>query len=51
MARASGVTVTGQGAAPACTGTWNRATNTVMPGACRRAKKYPTGELCYLGDC
>jgi hypothetical protein len=39
-----------QGPPPACTGTWDRATNTVSNTPCSTLK-YPPGELCYLGDC
>jgi hypothetical protein len=35
---------------PNCTGSWDRTTNTVTPGACSTLK-YPSGEYCYRGEC
>ena len=40
----------GPAGAPACTGVWNRATNTTVPGACTTLK-YPAGQYCYRGSC
>jgi hypothetical protein len=39
-----------QGPPPNCTGTWDRATNTVSPTPCTTFK-YPANQYCYLGDC
>ncbi len=45
-----GETPTGVGAPPACTGRWDRATNTTSAGACS-TQKYPTGQYCYRHSC
>lgn len=45
----------GRGTAPACTGTWDRTTNTVTNGPCktRRFERQPDllDYYCYKGDC
>jgi hypothetical protein len=43
-------TPSGVGAPPACTGVWDRATNTTVPGACTTLK-YPAGQYCYRHSC
>ena len=40
----------GRGTPPACTGTWDRASNTVTTGPCK-TRRFDTGEYCYKGQC
>jgi hypothetical protein len=38
------------GPPPSCTGTYDKATQTVSPKACK-TRGFPPGEICYKGDC
>lgn len=38
------------GPPPACTGIYDRGTNTVTAGGCT-TRKFPAGEICFEGDC
>ena len=38
------------GPPPACTGVYDKASNTVTAGACS-TRRIPSGRYCYLGDC